>query len=394
MNCEQPLAIQLKTVYLSASETFVYRHLQRMQRWRTHVFAEHVERLDQFPVDAVSRLPRSPLAQRAGWATLRRVLRDETLRGAFKANAELLRVAQGASLLHAHFGEAGIAALPVQRRTGLPLITSFHGRDVAKPSARPYGRLLYRRLFRRGAAFVVVSERMREQLVQLGAPPERVHLIRTGVDLQEIPFSPRAWPDDGNVRLLTCGRLVEKKGTRYAIEALARLRGRYPHLQLTVIGEGPLRPALERQAQACGVADQVHFLGVQPVERVIEEMLASHIFVLPCVTAADGDQEGVPVVLMEAQATGMPVISSQHAGVPEVVQHGITGYLAQERNIEQLGALLATLIDNPAQWPEFGAAGRQRIVAVFDVNHAAAGLEALYDMVGFEQHRPETQCHE
>lgn len=384
MSAEQPLAIQLKTIYLSASETFVYRHLQRLQHWRAHVFAEHLERLAQFPLAAVSQLPRPPLAQRAGWAVLRRVLRDETLRGAFQANAELLRVAQGASLLHAHFGEAGNAALRVQRQTGLPLITSFHGRDVAKPAARPYGRLLYRRLFRRGAAFTVVSERMREQLVQLGAPPERVHLIRTGVDPQDISFSPRAWPTDGNVRLFTCGRLVEKKGTRYAIEALARLRSRYPQLRLTVIGDGPLRPALEQQAQTSGVADLVHFLGVQPVERVVEEMLASHIFVLPCVTAADGDQEGAPVVLMEAQATGMPVVSSQHAGVPEIVQDGVSGYLAEERNVEQLVALLTRLIDNPAQWPELGAAGRQRIVAEFDVHHAAARLEALYDMLGSE----------
>jgi glycosyltransferase involved in cell wall biosynthesis len=381
MDADRSLAIQLKTIYLPWSETFIHRHLARMRRWQPYMFAERLENLGQFSIDALGQLYRPALPRRAAYGLLRRLAHDETLRAPFRSGPQLAHALRGARLLHAHFGEAGIAALPIQRRSGLPLITSFHGRDVAKPAARWYGQRLYRRLFQRGAAFVAISHQMRAQLIGLGAPAERVAVIRTGIDPDEIPFAARQAPAGGAVRLLTCGRLVEKKGTRYAIAAVARLRAAQPGLSLTVIGDGPLRADLERQAAAAGVADRVRFLGVQPAERVIAEMLACQIFVLPCVTAADGDQEGVPVVLMEAQASGMPVVSSRHAGVPEVVREGASGYLAPERDVDELARAIATLLDQPERWPALGAAGRQHMLDEFDVNQAAGQLEALYDSI-------------
>jgi colanic acid/amylovoran biosynthesis glycosyltransferase len=384
MNADRPIAIQLKTIYLPWSETFVFRHLTRLRRWRPYVFAEQLEHLDRFPLESIGRLERPALWRRASFGLLRRLSRDETLRANFRPGPTLANMLPDARLLHAHFGESGIAALPIKRQSGLPLITSFHGRDVAKPAARPYGRILYRRLFQQGAAFIAISQRMRADLIGLGARSDQVQVIRTGIDPDEIPFVIRRWPADGAVRLLTSGRMVEKKGMRYAIEAVARLHLRYPKLSLTVIGDGPLRPALERQAEVSGVARQVRFLGAQPVERVIAEMLDSQIFLLPCVTAADGDQEGLPVVLMEAQASGMPVVSSHHAGISEVVCAGSSGYLAAERDVDQLAALLVSLLEHPERWPEMGAAGRRQILAEFDVNQAAARIEALYDAVTVE----------
>lgn len=382
---QHPIALQLKTIYLPASETFIHRHLTRLRHWHPHVFAEHIELRDRFPLDHISQLPRPPLWQRLPHALLRRITRDETWRAPFRTTPELRATLRTARLIHAHFGEAGIASLALRQRANLPLITSFHGRDVAKPAAHAYGPRLYRQLFREGAAFIVVSTAMRAQLSALGAPAARVHLIRTGVALPDITFAPRIWPADGCVRLLTCGRLVEKKGTRYAIEALARVSTRYPGIHLTVIGDGPLRPALERQAAAAGIAGHISFLGSQPFPRVLAEMHASHLFLLPCVTAVDGDQEGVPVVLMEAQAAGLPILASRHAGIPEVVRDGISGYLAAERDSTHLAALLTELLDHPERWPAQGAAGRAHIVAEFDLDRAAADLEALYDRIAAEQ---------
>ncbi len=376
---ERPVAAQLLTIYLPVSQTFIYRHLVHLQHWQPHVFAERLEHLDWFPLDHITRLRPPLLWQRAGFALLRRLLRDRILRAAFRPQQRLLDGLQAAQVLHAHFGECGVASLPIKRRSGLPLVTSFHGHDVSGMAGRWYGQHYYRALFQEGAAFLVVSEVMRQQLIALGAPAERVTVVRTGVDPDAIPFAARQWPADGHVRLLTCGRLVEKKGTRYAIEALARLLPRFPRLSLTIIGDGELRPRLEQQAAEANVADSVHFLGAQPVERVLAEMHNSHIFLLPSVTAADGSQEGVPVVLMEAQATGMPVISSLHAGIPEVVRHGVSGFLATERDVAQLVALLAALLEHPQRWPAFGEAGRQHIISEFDVRQAAARLEMVYD---------------
>jgi glycosyltransferase involved in cell wall biosynthesis len=380
MPADPPIAIQLKTTYLAPSETFIHRHLSRLLRWRPHVFAERLLHLDRFPLPYVERLPLQPAALRAGYALLRRFARDETLRPAFRANDALRRALAGARLLHAHFGEAGVAALSIRRACGLPLVTSFHGRDVAKPAARRYGRLLYRGLFRAGAAFTVVSRHMRGQLIALGAPAERVHLIRTGVDPSEIAFVPRA-PAPAGVRLITIGRLVEKKGTRDAIEALARLRDSFPDLTLTIVGDGPLRGMLERQARRLGVAGRVRFCGALAPAQALAELMQAQICALPCVTAADGDQEGAPVVLMEALASGMPVVSTLHAGVPEIVEHGVSGYLAPEGDAAAFAALLARLLGEPERWPAMGGAGRRRIEAEFDLCAAAADLERLYDRV-------------
>jgi colanic acid/amylovoran biosynthesis glycosyltransferase len=382
---DQPVAIQVLTSYLPVSQTFIYRHLVNLSRWQPYVFTEHVQHRDMFSLEQIYTLPRPAPWQRASFAALRFLLHDHVFRANFRPSATLERVLPEARVLHAHFGECGIASLPIQRRSGLPLVTSFYGYDAVWPTLKPYSRPYHRRLWRAGAAFIVLSQVMRQQLIALGAPAERVHIVRIGIDPEQIAFQPRRWPADGSIRLLTCGRLVEKKGTRYAIEAVARLRARYPGLSLTIVGDGELRPALEQQVKQAGVADQVHFLGAQPVQRVIAEMAASHIFLLPCVTAANGDQEGTPVVLMEAQAAGMPVVSSLHAGIPEVVRHGVSGFLALERDIDQLVAILTMLLEHPERWPALGAAGRQHMLAEFDTRQAAARLEMVYDSLRYEQ---------
>lgn len=377
-----PVAAQIKTVYLPLSETFIYRALTGLRRWRPRVLAEIVANAERFPLAAITRLRRPALWRRAPWALLRKMLGDRTLRAAFRPLPA--GALAGARVLHAHFGEAGVACLPLLGAGAPPLITSFYGLDAAQIAQRPYGRWRYRRLFGSGAAFTAVSEAMRRQLVALGAPAARVHVVRLGLDPDAIPFAPRRWPADGHVQLLTCGRLVEKKGTRYAIEALALLRDRFPAVTLTVAGDGPLRPALQGLALQLGVAQRVRFAGALPSPAVLELMAESHLFVLPSVVAADGDQEGTPVVLIEAQASGLPVLATRHAGIPEVVLDGESGLLAPERDAPALAALLAQLLDHPQRWASFGAAGHAHVRAVFDVRDVAARLEALYDSVSAE----------
>ena len=380
---EAPVAAQIKTIYLPLSETFIYRALTGLRRWRPLVLAEIVANAERFPLAGVTRLRRPALWRRAPWALLRRALGDRTLRAAFRPLPA--GTLAGARVLHAHFGEAGVACLPLVRAGSLPLVTSFYGLDAAQIAQRPYGRWRYRSLFGAGAAFTAVSDAIRHQLIALGAPAARVHVIRLGLNPDTIPFAPRRWPADGRVRLLTCGRLVEKKGTRYAIEALALLRDRFPAVTLTVAGDGPLRPALQGLALQLGVAQRVRFAGALPSPAVLELMADSHLFVLPSVVAADGDQEGTPVVLIEAQASGLPVLATRHAGIPEVVLDGESGLLAPERDAAALAALLAQLLDHPERWPGLGAAGRAHVAASFDARDAAVRLEALYDDVSSQR---------
>jgi glycosyltransferase involved in cell wall biosynthesis len=377
-----PAAAQIKTIYLPLSETFIYRALSGLRRWRPLVLAELIANREAFPLANVARLARPALWRRAPYALLRVLFGDRTLRAAFRPLPP--GALGGARVLHAHFGEAGVASLPLLRAGAPPLVTSFYGLDAAQLARQPYGRWRYRRLFRAGAAFTAVSEAMRRELIALGAPAERTHVIRLGLDPEAIAFAPRRWPADGRVRLLTVGRLVEKKGTRYLLEALALLRERFPGLTITVVGDGPLRPELQRLALQRGIAERVRFAGALPSPAVIDLMAKSHLFALPSVTAPDGDQEGTPVALIEAQASGLPVLSTRHAGIPEVVLHGESGLLAPERDAPALAALLAQLLDRPERWAALGAAGRAHMCAAFDARDAAARLEALYDSVSAE----------
>ncbi len=272
-------------------------------------------------------------------------------------------------VLHCHFGPMGLfgAALKTLGLTRARLVTTFHGFDMSTFPARK-GAGVYGPLFRQGDLLLTVSGRWRERLIQLGGPPERTHVHRIGVDLGRIPFRVRCRPANGPIRIVTVGRLVEKKGHEVTLRALALLKERRPDLPLSLdlIGAGPLEARLRRQADELGVAETVTFHGGTSHELVLEILERGMIFVLPSITSRDGDQEGIPVSLMEAMAGGMPVISTRHSGIPELIEDGISGILCAEGDHEDLARALAGIIDAPGRWDEMGRAGRSRVEAEFN----------------------------
>jgi colanic acid/amylovoran biosynthesis glycosyltransferase len=268
-----------------------------------------------------------------------------------------------------HFGPTGQWGLAMRNMGMLSgrLVTVFHGYDMSR-YLRDEGADVYRRLFRDGDLFLPVTEYWRRRLVELGCPASRTIVHRMGVDLAAFPFTLRAVPQRGEVRLLSVARLTEKKGLEYAIRAVARLVREDPRFRYEIVGSGPLEDELGRLIDDLGVSEHVSLAGACPAPEVARRIAAAHVLLAPSVTAGDGNQEGLPVALMEAMAAGLPVVATRHTGIPELVQHRVTGMLADERSVEQLAAAVLELVGTPRLYAAIAAAGRRRVEDEHDVD--------------------------
>jgi colanic acid/amylovoran biosynthesis glycosyltransferase len=282
--------------------------------------------------------------------------------------------------VHCHFGPNGLR-LALLKRLGLvagAVTTTFHGYDLSTYLAGRGG-AVYAPLFREGTQFLPISRFWQERLAALGCPPERTRVLRMGVDIGDFAFRARLPAADGRVRLATVGRLVEKKGVELAIRALALLRQERPELAFAyrIAGDGPLRMHLAGLVDSLGLRDCVTLLGACTGREVAALLEDSHLYLQPSVTAANGDMEGIPVSLMEAMAMGLPVLSTRHSGIPELVADGEAGYLVPERDVPALAARLADLAADPARWPAMGRAGRAAVEAEFDNDRLVDTLATL-----------------
>jgi colanic acid/amylovoran biosynthesis glycosyltransferase len=286
----------------------------------------------------------------------------------------------GAQLLHAEFGHLGLLAQPVAEKLRIPLVVSFRGQDVllirrAKPSRR--------QALTGGAALILArSEDMRRDLVALGFPEDKTVVHPSGIRVAGIPFSERKSPaTEEDTVILMAGRMVPKKGMPDALRAFGACRPGFGGPRLRIAGDGPQRLELEQLARSLNISERVVFLGAMPRTELLREMLSAHLFILPCRTAPDGEKEGIPNVLKEAQAAGLPVLSTTHAGIPEAVADRESGYLAPEGDVAELARRLDDLLSHPADWPAMGRRGRAFIEERFDSAKLAPLLMQYYDTV-------------
>ncbi|MFC1935228.1 glycosyltransferase [Chloroflexota bacterium] len=285
-------------------------------------------------------------------------------------------------LLHAHMGPYGIRFLPIKKRFKLPLITSFHGYDVYSFPKEPRNLAALRQLFEEGEMFTAVSEHMRNDLINLGCPGEKILVHHVGVDITRFQPRPRSYSMERRI-ILTVGNFQEKKGFLYLVKALDIVRRKFPKVGLCVVGEAlhgnEIKTKVEDLIDELGLRENVVLAGYLSRPQLIKEYAAADLFALPSITARNGDKEGVPTVLMEAQASGLPVVSTDHSGIPEVVLDGKSGYLVPEKDVDQLAERICLLLDNPQDWEEMGRIGRAHIEKNFNVATQIGKLEDLYD---------------
>jgi colanic acid/amylovoran biosynthesis glycosyltransferase len=294
----------------------------------------------------------------------------------------LLR-ARAPRLVYAHFAPDGHAAMQLAERLGVPLVTALHGFDVTMTDqamgktrlGREY--LLGRsRLQKKCALFLSCSAYVRKRGLEMGYPAERTIVHRIGVDVEQ--FKPPVAHRREKI-VLFVGRLVEKKGCASLIDAMAEVQRRCPAAELVVIGGGRLRA--DHEARAAAGRIRCRFLGTQPPAVVQHWMGRAAVFCVPSVVAASGDAEGFGMVFIEAQAMGLPVVSTRSGGIPEAVENRETGLLVGERDPRALAEAILALIERDELWQLFSVAGRKRVVEHFNLARQTERLEDVFATV-------------
>lgn len=361
---------------LPASETFIRAQAGALRRFEVRFAGVHAA------LNSMALEP-APLLVDSTSSLLGKMRRRLFWRAAIAPRfySELRKVAP--ALIHAHFAVDGAAALPIARALGVPLVVTLHGYDVTSSdealARSEEGRLYLRRrgeLWGEAAKFLCVSKFIREKAIERGFPEEKLQVHRTGIDLGV--FDGVSGERDRNLVVFT-GRLVEKKGCRYLLEALQLVRREHPGVRLAILGAGPLGAELRAQAAEVGLACE--FLGAQPPEIVRRYLARARVFCVPSVRAASGDSEGLGMVFAEAQAMGTPVVSFAHGGIPEVVLHGETGLLAAEGDSRELAVHLDTMLGDDEVWRGYSERGRRWIREAFDLRRQTDLLEDVYEGV-------------
>ncbi len=259
------------------------------------------------------------------------------------------------------------------------LVTSFHGYDISSYILKN-GRSVYDFLFKNGDIFLPVSEYGKNKLIELGCPINKIVVRRTGIDLKKFTFRKKLY-NNKKIKLISIGRLVEKKGFEYGISAIAILVKEFPSIDYNIIGDGPLKKCLNELIIRLSLENNVRILGYKTHEEVVKLLYESDIMIAPSVTAMNGDQEGIPNTLKEAMATGLPVISTKHTGIPELVTDGETGFIVSEKDVEVLADKITYLIKYPEVGEDMGIKGRKFVERNYDIKIQNIKLQSLYKKI-------------
>jgi colanic acid/amylovoran biosynthesis glycosyltransferase len=281
-------------------------------------------------------------------------------------------------IIHCQFGTLGLKAVLLKQIGAIncKVVTSLRGFDVTMTLKEKPG--IYSELFREGDLFLPVCQSLKERLIHAGCDEKKIVVHYSGIDCSKFEYSQRHRTNGEHIKVLTIARLVGKKGVAFAIEAVAGLISKGEKILYTVIGDGILYENLKHLIERMGIEQHVKLLGWKTQEETKLLLQESHVLVAPSLTSESGDQEGIPNAIKEAMASGLPVISTFHSGIPELVTDGVSGFLVPERNIGLLADSLAYLIRHPEICNDMGKAGRMLVEQKFDTHHLNNRLEELY----------------
>jgi colanic acid/amylovoran biosynthesis glycosyltransferase len=285
---------------------------------------------------------------------------------------------RNAQLLHIYFGHIAVHLLPLILRWQRPTIVSFHGADVMVDMDKPAHRAATERMLKAVRMVLVRSRSLRDAVIRIGCPEDKVRIHRTGIPVAETPFVARTWPTEGDWRFVQAGRLIEKKGFATSLRAFSEFVARHPKATFTIAGEGPLQSELETQVRELGIAEKVSFRGFISQKELRELFYSSHIFLHPSETGADGNQEGVPNSMLEAMASGLPVFATIHGGIPEAIENDRSGILVAEKDHEALVAELFELTSAPQRLSKIARASAISVSEKFEQQAQVRKLEDYY----------------
>jgi len=364
---------------LPYSETFIKEQMLAYRSWRPVLVGSsllHELPLEGLPVHLIdapgARLTsrvRAKLRLAFGRPVGLRSLREENVR-----------------LVHAHFGPDALEAASIARGLRVPMAVTLHGYDIniyrdwweaghGGANKRRYPSRLLALAHRPLIHFIAVSDSVRAEAIRLGIPAEKITTRYIGVDVAKFTPGPVPIAERGP-RVLFVGRLVEKKGCQYLLQAMRRVKETLPEANLTIVGDGPLRKSLEGLSQELKV--DARFVGALSSEAVRREFDQARVFCLPSIRASNGDAEGFGLVLLESQACAVPVITSARGGAQEGIIHGETGYGFAEKNVDEMALRLVELLTADDTATRMAGAARRFVARSFDISKVTPALESFY----------------
>lgn len=301
-------------------------------------------------------------------------------------------------ILHTHFGTVGIFSLRIKERLNLPMVTCFYSYDVGlfkKALSIKFMQLFklffvnfkeaftvlniqkkIQLLFKNGEAFIALSKDMKQDLIKIGCPQKKIEIVDVGIDLAKFPFKLRKKGD--TVKFLIVARFSEEKGIEYLIKAFALCKKKHENIRLDIIGAGSLQKSIEQLISMLKLSEDVKILGYYPYNKLPEAYSTHDVFVHPSVEIKDGKKDEFSTTMKEAMATGMPMISTRHAGIPEVIKDGVNGFLVNERDEVDLANKMNFIIEHPDIWSNVSIAGRRTVEEEYDVNKQVRKIEEIY----------------
>lgn len=386
-NDKKFIVIQNYSSWLNLTENWIYNQVKHLPDFvENHIVCRDTMNLDLFALPNIHCLQEISTRKYICILTYGLLKLNRRFR---RRSALLLWIAERkkASVMHSHFGFTGWRYVIAAKKAGLKHVVTFYGVDVSRlPKENPVWKKRYRQMFPLVDCVLCEGPHMADSVVKLGCPEHKVRVHHLGVRVDEIPYRPRQWNLSEPLRVLIAASFREKKGITYALMALGLLQKKIP-LHITIIGDArPSNQAEKRRIIATiekyNLRSKVRLLGYQPFSIMLEEAYNHHVFLSPSVTASDGDSEGgAPVSIIEMAASGMPVVSTKHCDIPEVIQNGKTGLLAQERDVNGLVRHLQWLVEKPKEWRPIVEAARRRVEAKFNVRTQGEKLAAIYEEI-------------
>lgn len=373
-----------RNTLLSYSETFIRAQILSYRRW--HGVLAGAERLPGSNLEGLTTLLLGKGKPSIGNRAFRRV-RERIGFAPPSAVAQLNR--EAAQLAHVHFGTDAVRIWPVLRRLKIPVVVTLHGYDINTYKEwweqghggrwrRTYPKKLLAIADNANVSFIAVSEAVRQRAIEYGIPAEKVFTKYIGIDVSR--FSPGGRPIlERKRQILYVGRMIEKKGGGILIEAFARVRQQVPAAELVMAGDGPLLEEFKHLARRLNVP--VTFMGQVLNDEVKRQIDESRVFCLPSITARNGDAEGLPISVLEAQACGVPVVTSARGGATEGIEPGRTGVAFREKDVDALESALVRLLSDDTLVAHMTDAAQAHVRARFDLRQCTVALEELYDHV-------------
>ena len=368
----------------------IYRQVINLKRYENTVLTEQLQHEDRFPYNHLVLMERQNRPRPRGNFLLRFWFKHVTKQWPpprsitsspeyFPYNLPALLLGHRPDLVHVYYGHKAVKYLEMIRSWGGPFIVSFHGVDVVKFTDDPAYVKSLQCVFSEARLILARSQSLLNGLRALGCPPEKLRLNYTPIPLDAFPASVRTVPEAGAWRLVQACRLIPKKGLFTTLEALRLVIPHFPNLKFILCGTGPVKAEVLAKRDALGLTANVEGPGWMDQAKLLEQYQRAHCFLHPSELTDTADQEGIPNSMLEAMATGLPVVATQHGGIPEAVTHGLDGLLVPERSPAALAEAILSLLSDPALLNRLSTAAPQTVRARFGMASSIASLEDCYD---------------